>query len=80
MQQHSKSPQSMHRVLPPVASAGLTMLSNVEDAALPGPLRLTRAETEEPHAILSLCVSFFYFFFLAYFPASVCPFFSLPPF
>ncbi|KAI1757937.1 hypothetical protein F4782DRAFT_475769 [Xylaria castorea] len=47
MQQHSQSPQSMHRVLP-VASAGLTMLSNVEDAALPGPLlRLTRAESEE---------------------------------
>lgn len=53
MQQHSKSPQSMHRVLPPVASARLTMLSNVEDAALPGPLRLTRAEFEAPQAILS---------------------------
>ncbi|KAI0026030.1 hypothetical protein F4780DRAFT_718173 [Xylariomycetidae sp. FL0641] len=44
MQQHSKSPQSMQRVLPPVASAGFTMLSKVEDAALPGPLRLTSEE------------------------------------
>ncbi|KAI1116545.1 hypothetical protein F5Y14DRAFT_407121 [Nemania sp. NC0429] len=53
MQQHSKSPQSMHRVLPPVASAGLTMLSNLEDAALPGPLLLTRAGFEEPQAIFT---------------------------
>lgn len=56
MQQHSKSPQSMHRVLPPVAPAGFTMLSKVDDAALPGPLSwlwFTGVEWEELlHAIL----------------------------
>ncbi|KAI1121415.1 hypothetical protein F5Y10DRAFT_256434 [Nemania abortiva] len=51
MQQHSTPSHSMHRVLPPVASAGLMIFSNVEDAALPGPLRLTRFEFEEPQAI-----------------------------
>ncbi|KAI5866028.1 hypothetical protein GGS23DRAFT_364926 [Durotheca rogersii] len=51
MQQHSKSPQSMQRVLPPVASAGLTMLSMVEEAALPGPFRLTSEECE-PQAMI----------------------------
>ncbi|KAI3324347.1 hypothetical protein HD806DRAFT_65992 [Xylariaceae sp. AK1471] len=66
MQQHSKSPQSIHRVLPPVASAGLTMLSNVEDAALPGPLWLTRDEWDEPQdiffqwSLFSVCISLFY--------------------
>lgn len=34
MQQHSKSPQSMHGVLSP---AGLTMLSARDEAAEPGP-------------------------------------------
>ncbi|KAI1452782.1 hypothetical protein F4805DRAFT_405204 [Annulohypoxylon moriforme] len=54
MQQHSKSPQSIHFVFPPVASAGLMMLSMVEEAALPGPFLLTR-ECDEPQAIFD-CV------------------------
>ncbi|KAK4084834.1 hypothetical protein Purlil1_10054 [Purpureocillium lilacinum] len=42
MQQHSKSPQSMHGVLSP---AGLTMLSARDEAAEPGPpARLTGEE------------------------------------
>ncbi|UQC85923.1 uncharacterized protein CLUP02_11422 [Colletotrichum lupini] len=52
MQQHSYPSHSMHFVLPPVASAGLTMLSMMEVAALPGPLRLIRPEEAEPQAIV----------------------------
>ncbi|KAI5459375.1 hypothetical protein BGZ63DRAFT_390810 [Mariannaea sp. PMI_226] len=43
----------MHRVFPPVASAGLTTLSAMLVAALPGPLRLTREE-DAPQAIVCL--------------------------
>lgn len=46
-QQHSYPSHSMHLVLPPVASAGLTMASMMETAALPGPLRLTRDARDE---------------------------------
>ncbi|KAI0861241.1 hypothetical protein F4860DRAFT_476383 [Xylaria cubensis] len=67
MQQQSKPSHSMHRVLP-VASAGLTMLSNVDDAALPGPLRLTTVEFEEPQAIF-----FIYFFFLTFIDVNCRP-------
>jgi len=59
MQQHEYSPQSMHLVLPPpVASAGLVMLSAIEVAALPGPLRLTRDGAEEQAIVpdLRMCV------------------------
>ena len=48
MQQHSYPSHSMHFVLPPpAASAGLTMDSTMETAALPGPLRLTREERDD---------------------------------
>lgn len=40
MQQHWYPSHSKHLVLPPVASAGLTMLEMVDAAELPGPLAL----------------------------------------
>ena len=42
MQQHSTPSHSKHLLLPPLASAGLMMLSAMEVAALPGPLLLTK--------------------------------------
>lgn len=58
MQQHEYPSHSMHFVFPPapapplpVASAGLTMLSAMDVAALPGPLRLTRVP-DVPQAML----------------------------
>jgi len=42
MQQHSTPSHSKHLLLPPLASAGLMMLSAMDVAALPGPLLLTK--------------------------------------
>lgn len=53
MQQHSYPSHSMHFVLPPpAASAGLTIESTMDTAALPGPLWLTREDRDEEQAIV----------------------------
>lgn len=55
MQQHEYPSHSRHLVFPPVASAGLTMLSVMDDAALPGPFLLT-SEPLVPQAMSVLLV------------------------
>jgi hypothetical protein len=50
MQQHEYSPQSMHFV--PFALPPLTTEETVDEAALPGPLRLTRVEGVDWHMVV----------------------------
>ena len=55
IQQHEYSPQSIHLVFP--APSPLTIAETVEEAAEPGPLRLTRDVVVEVH-ILFCCLLF----------------------
>lgn len=56
MQQHSVSPHSMHRVRSP---PGLTMVSAMDVAALPGPpLWLTRERDGEQAIAVAACCFF----------------------
>jgi hypothetical protein len=51
MQQHSYPSHSMHFVFPAAPPSALTILLIVEEAAEPGPLRLTRPDEVEAHIL-----------------------------
>lgn len=56
MQQHEYSPQSMHFV--PLALPPLTTEETVDEAALPGPLRLTSVEVDWHMFVVVACMRY----------------------
>jgi len=52
MQQHSYPSHSMHFVFPAAPPSGLTIELMVDEAAEPGPLRLTRTCEDEEHILV----------------------------